>query len=120
MKIDADSENDIPHTVDGLADLIRKNLSVSADVVKALNATSFRPSTTSVPALREYNQGLLLQRDGKTLEAQKQFEAATKDDPTFALAYSKLAQTYASLGYDSDAEIDRQKSSGLEPEPARR
>src|SRR4029077_12016960 len=58
LKIDADSDNEIPHAVDGLADLIRKNLSVSADVVKALNASSFRPSTKSVPALREYNQGL--------------------------------------------------------------
>jgi eukaryotic-like serine/threonine-protein kinase len=104
LKIDAESENEIPHAVDGLAELIRKNLSVSSDVVRELNATSFRPSTKSVPALREYNQGLELQREGKTLEAQKQFEAATKDDPEFALAYSKLAQTYASLGYDSEAE----------------
>jgi tetratricopeptide (TPR) repeat protein/predicted Ser/Thr protein kinase len=110
LKIEANSENEIPHTVDGLAELIRKNLSVSSDVVKALNATSFRPSTSSVPALREYNQGIELQREGKSLEAQKQFELATKDDPGFALAFSKLAQTLASLGYDSDAEQAAQRA----------
>jgi tetratricopeptide (TPR) repeat protein len=57
-----------------------------------------------VEALRDYNQGVGFQRDGKNLEAQKQFEAATKADPNFALAFSKLAQTYSSLGYDNEAE----------------
>jgi tetratricopeptide (TPR) repeat protein/predicted Ser/Thr protein kinase/TolB-like protein len=108
--INAEGESDIPHAVDGLAELIRKNMNFSADVVKALNASSFRPSTTSVPALREYNQGLELQREGKTLEAKTQFDLATKEDPTFALAYSKLAQTFASLGYDNEAEQNAGKA----------
>ncbi len=32
-----------------------------------------------------------------------QFQAATKDDPQFALAFSKLAQAYSQLGQDDDA-----------------
>ena len=46
LKIDAANEKDIPNAVDRLADLIRKNLAVSPDVVKELQAQSFRPSST--------------------------------------------------------------------------
>ena len=63
--------------------------------------------------MRDYNQGLALQRDGKSLDAQKQFDAATKEDPSFALAFSKLAQSYANLGYDSEAEQAAQKAMDL-------
>jgi tetratricopeptide (TPR) repeat protein len=104
LKIEAASEKEIPGTVDGLAELIRKNLAVSSDVLKELKASSFQPSSKSVPALRDYNQGVQLLRDGKNLEAVKMFQAAIKDDPQFALAFSKLAETYANLGYDSEAE----------------
>src|SRR4029077_7103562 len=110
LKIEAASEKEIPGTVDGLAELIRKNLSVSSDVLKELKASSFQPTSKSVPALRDYNQGIAFQRDGKSLQAQKQFEAATKEDPGFALAFSKLAQTYISLGYDSEAEQAAQRA----------
>jgi eukaryotic-like serine/threonine-protein kinase len=113
LKIAAGSEKEIPNTVDGLSELIRKNLSVSSDVVEELKASSFQPSTKSVQALRDYNQGIALQRDGKSLEAQKQFEAATKEDPGFALAFSRLAQTYSNLGYDNEAEQSAQKSVDL-------
>jgi eukaryotic-like serine/threonine-protein kinase len=104
MKIEAASEKEIPATIDGLADLIRKNLAVSPDVMKELKASSFQPTSKSVPAMRAYNQGLEYQRDGRNVEAEKFFEAATKEDPTFALAFSRLAQTYSSLGYDNQAE----------------
>jgi eukaryotic-like serine/threonine-protein kinase len=110
LKIEAASEKEIPGTVDGLAELIRKNLAVSSDVLKELKASSFQPSSKSVPALRDYNQGVQLLRDGKNLEAEKQFEAATKQDLGFALAFSKLAQTYISLGYDSEAEKAAQRA----------
>ena len=53
------------------------------NVLKELKASSFQPSSNSIEALRDYNQGIALQRDGKNLEAQKQFEAATKEDPNF-------------------------------------
>ena len=113
LKIEAASEKEIPRTVDGLAELIRTKLAVSPDVLKELKASSFQPSSKSVPALRDYNQGVQLIRDGKNLEAQKVLEAATKEDPTFALAFSKLAETYSNLGYDSEAEGAAQKAVGL-------
>jgi tetratricopeptide (TPR) repeat protein/predicted Ser/Thr protein kinase len=113
LKIEAASEKEIPRTVDGLAELIRKNLAVSPDVLKELKASSFQPSSNSVPALRDYNQGVQFLRDGKNLEAVKMFQAATKEDPQFALAYSRLAETDSALGYDSDAEQSSRKALDL-------
>src|SRR5207249_9735800 len=86
---------------------------LSESVLKELKASSFQPSSQSVAALRDYNQGIGFQRDGKNLDAQKQFEAATKEDPAFALAFSKLAQSYSSLGYDAEAEQAAKKAVDL-------
>src|SRR6266478_699078 len=104
LKSEAASEKEIPGAVDGLAELIRKNLAVSTDVLKELKASSFQPSSKPVEALRDYNQGVQLLRQGKDLEAQKQLQASIKEDPEFAMAYSRLAQADANLGYDNEAE----------------
>jgi serine/threonine protein kinase/tetratricopeptide (TPR) repeat protein len=113
LKIEAASEKEIPKTVDGLAELIRTKLAVSPDVMKELKASSFQPSSKSLPALREYNQGSQLLRDGKNIEAAKMFRAATQDDPQFALAYTRLAETDSALGYDVDAEKFSRKAIDL-------
>ena len=104
LKIEAPNEKAIPATVDQFADLIRKNLAVSSDVLQELKASSFQPISQSVTALRDYNQGLQLVRDGKNLDAIKALQDAVKEDPQFALAYSRLAEANATLGYDTDAE----------------
>jgi len=110
LKIDVPSEKEIPGAIDRLAESIRQKLALPENVLKELKASSFQPSSKSIAALRDYNQGIGLQRDGKNLEAQKQFEAATKEDPTFALAFSKLAEAYSSLGQDSEAEQSSRKA----------
>ena len=110
LKIDVPGEKQIPAAVDQLAESIRQKLALPQNVLAELKASSFQPNSSSVDALRDYNQGIALQRDGKNLEAQKQLEAATKEDPTFALAFSKLAQSYSSLGYDAEAEQSAQKA----------
>ena len=104
LMADAVSEKDIPGAVDQLASAIRQNLAVSTDVIKELQANSFQPSSKSIPALREYSQGVQFMRDGKNSEALKLFQAAAKDDPEFALAFSKMAEAYSRLGYDNAAE----------------
>jgi eukaryotic-like serine/threonine-protein kinase len=104
LKTDAASQKDILGAVDHLAGDIRLNLDLSKSAVKELQAQSFKPSSTSLPALRDYNAGLQLARQGKDLEAVKQFQASTTEDPQFALAFSRMAQSYASLGQESDAE----------------
>jgi tetratricopeptide (TPR) repeat protein/predicted Ser/Thr protein kinase/TolB-like protein len=113
LKVEVPNEKEIPGAVDRLAESIRQKLALPGDVLKQLKASSFQANSTSVAALRDYNQGIGFQREGKNLEAQKQFEAATKEDPAFALAFSKLAQTYSSLGYDSEAEQSARKGVDL-------
>ena len=104
LKIAGVAEKDIPGAVDRLAESIRQNLTVLPDVVKELKTSSFQPSSKSVLALRDYYQGAQLLREGKNLEAVKSFKAATGEDSQFALAFSKLSETYANLGYGSEAE----------------
>jgi serine/threonine protein kinase/tetratricopeptide (TPR) repeat protein len=104
LKAEAANEGELLTAVGQLAQDVRDNLRVSGDVLKELQATAFRPSTESMEALRHYNLGLELARQGKYLEAVQEFEASTQEDPAFALAYSKLGQTYANLGYDERAE----------------
>jgi len=113
LKIEAAGEKDIPATVDRLAELIRNNLAVSSDVLKELKASSFQPTSQSVVALRDYNQGLQLLRDGKNLEAIKALQDALKEDPQFAIAYSRLASANSNLGHDADAEQYSRKAIDL-------
>ncbi len=95
---------DLPSAIDSLADSVRKNLSLSPDVVEELKAQSFKPGSTSVDALREYNEGSALMRAGKNLDALKHLQLATEKDPEFALAFSALADAQAELGFEADAQ----------------
>jgi len=104
------TENNILRAIDLLAGDIRSNLSLSRSMVKELQGQSFKPSTNSLAAMRDYDGGLQLARRGNFLDASHRFEAATKEDPQFALAYSELAKTYASLGQDDDAEHASRKA----------
>jgi eukaryotic-like serine/threonine-protein kinase len=113
VKADASSEKDIPAAFDKLADSVRQSLALSNDVLKELKASSYQPTSTSIVALRDYNQGIGLLREGKNVEARKHFEAATKADSAFALAFSKLAQTDSNLGYDAEAERSAQRAVSL-------
>jgi|SRR5690242_10519481 eukaryotic-like serine/threonine-protein kinase len=113
LKVQAVNEGAIPKTVDGLAELIRKNLAVPSDVLKELKANSFQPTSKSVTALRSYDQGVQLLRDGRWIDAVKELQTATKEDPEFALAYARLAEADSLLGYDADAEKYSRKAVDL-------
>ena len=107
------NEKNVLAAVDRLAGEIRANLALSRSIIKELQGQSFKPSTTSLPALRDYEHGVQLARQGNFLEAQKQFENATKEDPNFALAYSQLARAYAQLGREDESAMFSQKAVGL-------
>jgi eukaryotic-like serine/threonine-protein kinase len=122
LNAEAANEKDVLKTVDQLAKQIRDNLALSSSTVAELQATAFTPSSQSVPALRDYNKGLELQRAGKSLEAREAFSAATTEDPNFALAYSGLAQAFASLGQDDQAQANSLKAVNFSqslPQPER-
>jgi eukaryotic-like serine/threonine-protein kinase len=104
LKVEALNENDLLKAVDQLAQSIQRGITSSPDTLKELQAKAFKPSSTSVQAIRYYNEGHQLVREGNNAEALKQFEESVKQDPNFALAYSGLAQAYAALGQDNEAE----------------
>jgi len=104
LKAEAPSETELLRGLDSLAQQVRANLSSDPDVQKDLEGRPQFVLTKSVPALRAYDEGLQLSRSGKEQEASKKFEEAVADDPNFAMAYSKLAQSYHSLGFDDKAE----------------
>ena len=113
LNVEVASEKEFLSGVHQLAELIRNNLAVSSDVLKELKASSFQLSSQSVAALRDYDQSQQLLREGKNLEAVKTLQAAIKEDPQFALAYSRLATTQSELGYDADAERNSRKAMEL-------
>ena len=104
IRAEAPSEKDLLAATDQLAQKIRENLALSPQNVKELQQQAFRPTSKSIEALRAYNEGLELMRQGNNLESQKKFDAATQADPDFALAFSRLGQAYSNLGYDNEAE----------------
>ncbi len=95
---------DLPGAIDTLAETVRQNLALSPDVLEELKAQSFKPTSTSVDALRSYNEGLVQMRQGKNLDALKSFQSATTEDAQFALAHSRLAEVQSELGFTNDAE----------------
>jgi tetratricopeptide (TPR) repeat protein/tRNA A-37 threonylcarbamoyl transferase component Bud32/TolB-like protein len=101
---DVPDEKDLLTSVDKLAGELREKLTTDPKVVNDLKAHAERPSTTSVEALKSYEDGVTLERAGDNLKALEQFRAATTVDSNFALAYSRLAETYSNLGHDDLAE----------------
>ncbi len=100
----APTEGSLLAAISELAEKVRGDLARgSPDILGELKSTSWKPSTNSFEALRLYNEGVQLTQQGTHQEALKVFEAATKQDTNFALAYSALAQSYATLGYDNEA-----------------
>src|SRR5207245_4139232 len=95
---------------DKLAQTLQQNLRLGRGSVQNLKAAAFKPSSNSLEAIRAYTEGMAKTRQGNYIDAVKEFEAATKADANFALAYSMLGQTYARLGHDRDAEQSATRS----------
>ena len=113
IKAESQNDKDLTGIVDNLAEAIQKNLSESSGVLTATKPKSFEISSKNVEAVKNYSEGLELNRQGNYLEALKKLKSATEADPNFALAFSELAQTYSKLGYDKDAESNSAKAVDL-------
>src|SRR5450432_1280115 len=113
LQVEAHNEKEILPTVDKLAVQIREKLTLSSSAVQELQANAFKPSSTSLDALRDYDKGLQLQRAGKNIEALEAFRASTSSDPQFALEWSRLARSFANMGQDDQAQSASLKAVGL-------
>jgi len=101
---DVASMKELPKAVATLATQIREKLATTPDILKELQASSQHVLTDSVSALQAYEEGLRLARAGDNVKAAAKFETATTEDPKFAMAFAKLAQTYSKLGNDGKAQ----------------
>ena len=101
---DVPDQKDLFSSVDQLAAQLREKLTADPKLLKDLKAHAERPSTNSVEALKDYDDGLSLARSGNNLKALQAFQTATTTDPNFALAFSQLAETYSNLGHDDLAQ----------------
>jgi tetratricopeptide (TPR) repeat protein len=98
----APNESALLTAVDKLVRDTRQNI-VSAEAAQQLEALEHKPMSRSFEAVRAYTDGLGLARQGKHDEAVARYKAATDSDSAFALAYSRMALSYAALGYDAEA-----------------
>ena len=96
-------EKDLPTAIASIAESLRKALSLSSSDIKTARAQSFQPTSTSMAALRDYNQSLAFTRVGKNIEASKLLPTVVTADPQFALAFALLSHVQAELGYQSEA-----------------
>jgi eukaryotic-like serine/threonine-protein kinase len=103
VSTDAASLKDLPQAVAKLAGQLREKLAATPDILKELQAGAAHVLTDSVSALQAYEEGLQLARAGDNTRAAGKFETATTEDPNFAIAFAKLAETYSTLGNDGKA-----------------
>ena len=104
LSTDVADENQLLTSLEKLAGDLREKLASTPEILKELQAHSEHVTTKSIPALKAYDEGTQLARAGQFTQAVTKFEEATADDPNFAMAFSKLAQTYAAMGYDDKAD----------------
>jgi len=119
IKAEAPTEKALLKAVDSLAKSVQENLTLSPKAMDQMKAAAFTPSSKSVEALRDYSEGLELARQNNDLEAVKRYQSAVAEDPSFALAYARLAQADSRLGHGPEAEQFSSKAvdldSGLPP-----
>ena len=89
---------DLPGVLEKVAGQVREKLATSRDILRELQQSSGHVLTNSVTALQAYDEGIQLDRVGDNAGAAAKFEKATTEDPNFAMAFAKLAQSYARLG----------------------
>ena len=108
LQAQAANDGEIPQAARTLARAMLDHLSAP----RAGSARSALPGPTSqsMTALKAYSEGEQLARQNKHIEARARFEEATTADPSFALAFARLAQTFRTLGYGNEAERSRPQS----------
>jgi tetratricopeptide (TPR) repeat protein len=98
-------DKNLPASISKLAQDVRIKLASDPELAKGLQSRTPFVLTQSATALRSYNEGLQLARDKKSSEAAAKFEAATAEDPTFAMAFSQLGLAYKAQGFDDKASM---------------
>ena len=110
------SPADVFALVDSLTATLKQNLDLSPAQLRADDDRSIREvSTGSIEALREYQEGASDLQKGANQTAIVHLKAATAKDPTFAMAYARLAEASLNAGeqHEADAAIERANALAL-------
>jgi DNA-binding winged helix-turn-helix (wHTH) protein/tetratricopeptide (TPR) repeat protein len=99
-KREADSSEDLPHAMEGLAAGLRQKLGESRRSVARFDKSLFHENTASLEALKDYSLAVHDYEQGKLTEAITMDQRAIAADPSFAGAYFALASYNITAGDD--------------------
>jgi DNA-binding winged helix-turn-helix (wHTH) protein/tetratricopeptide (TPR) repeat protein len=99
-KEEADTVEDLPRSVDRLADSIRQKLGESRSSVARFGARLSPATTASLEALKAYSEASRLSERGELPQAIDLLKKAVVEDPGFAIAWNDLWAYTASLNGD--------------------
>jgi tetratricopeptide (TPR) repeat protein len=103
-KHEATQADDLPHSIDVLAESLRQRLGESRSSIRRFNTPLFQgDNTVSLDALKAYTQGSEALRLGDISDAISLLKTSVAADPNFAAGWYGLYAAYASAGDDVDA-----------------
>jgi DNA-binding winged helix-turn-helix (wHTH) protein/tetratricopeptide (TPR) repeat protein len=97
-KQEAATAEELPHSIDRLADELRQKLGESRRSIARFNAPLFPERTASLEALKAYSHALHLAQGGKIPEAIALAKQAVSLDPNFAAAWLQLSVLSGNAG----------------------
>jgi DNA-binding winged helix-turn-helix (wHTH) protein/tetratricopeptide (TPR) repeat protein len=97
---EADKPEELPRSVDKLADSIRQKLGESHNSVARFSARLSPATTASLEALKAYSESSRMAEQGRLPEAIDLLKQAVADDPGFAVAWNDLWAYNASVNGD--------------------
>ena len=104
-KDEASSAKDLPHSIDKLAETLRRKLGESRRSIARFDVPLFTGNTASLEALKDFTQGEIQSNQGKYVDAIGLMKKAVAAAPNFPDAYYDLAAFYRSV-LDLHAERD--------------
>jgi tetratricopeptide (TPR) repeat protein len=104
-KHEASSAEDLPHSIDKLAETLRRKLGESRRSIARFDVPLLTGNTASLEALKDFTQGEIQSNQGKYVDAIGLLKKAIAADPNFPDAYYDLAANYRSV-LDLHAERD--------------
>jgi eukaryotic-like serine/threonine-protein kinase len=107
---EAAKAEDLPRSIDALAESLRRKLGESRRSIARFNAPLFPVKTASLDALKAYSEGERIADQGDFAHAITLMQQAITADPEFASAYAALGRYYASLGDFDNERLTMQKA----------
>jgi DNA-binding winged helix-turn-helix (wHTH) protein/tetratricopeptide (TPR) repeat protein len=97
-KREAAGTEDLPHSIDKLAESIRQKLGESRRSIAHFDTPLFGQNTASLEALKDFSQSIRDNAHGNVSQAIAMSKQAVAADPNFATAYNSLAAEEFSMG----------------------